>query len=309
MHVVVTCTDKKTLREPSALAVRSLPKGPPSVREKEWIRRLRNAPGETIAVRRLYLGNAWSITKSLEPESANVGVDLTLWVASAGYGILSMDAKVHPYAATFSHGSDSIGGEEAGKSWWKRLARWKIPGIGCRSFVELVAESSGRPVLIAASALRRRTDEEILAAMRDDLTAAARLSSPRKFGIISAGFRKVGELEPYIIPADSRFQRTLQGPTHSLNVAVLRHAVRTSERWYPDLAELRKQFGQELSSLPPMATYDRATQSDEQVQEFIRRETTLSPGIAMSPLLRRLRSQGLACEQSRFKKLYLRTLA
>jgi hypothetical protein len=302
MHVVVTCTDKKTVREPSELAVRTLPRGSPSVRAMEWIRRLQTSSGDRVAVRKLYLGNSWSIAKSLEPESDDVGIELSLWIASAGYGMLSMDSEVHPYAATFSHGPDSIGNEEAGQSWWKTLAQWRVPGVACRSFTELVAKSSGRPVLVAASA-------SYVAAMRDDLTAAAQLSSPSKFGIVSAGFRKIGELEPYIVPADSRFQRTLKGPTHSLNVAIVRHAVRASESWYPDVTELRAQFGRELKSLLPMAVYDHAAQSDEQVQDFIRRESALSPEISRTQLLRRLRSKGLACEQARFKKLYLSLLA
>jgi hypothetical protein len=300
MHVVVTCTDRKTARAPSELAVRTLPKGPTSLRATEWTKRLESSRTERIPVRELYIGNHWSIVKSLEAEAALVGVDLTVWVASAGYGMLSMDSEIRPYAATFSNGPDSIGNEEAGKSWWHTLTQWTIPGVACRSFAELLKGSLGRPVLVAASA-------PYIGAMQDDLAAAGQLSSRGKFGVIAAGLRKAGALEPYLIPGDSRFQRTLRGPTHSLNVAILRHAIRRSEQWYPDVAELRAQFELELKSLPPTATYDRAPQSDEQVQEFIRRETVLSPGIAQTQLLRRLRSKGLACEQSRFKRLYLST--
>src|SRR2546423_14228942 len=104
MHIVVTCTDTKTVSVHPSLTVRTLPTGPPSARVREWIGRLEGAPGERIPVRDLYRGNHWSIVKSLEAEAANVGVEATLWVASAGYGLLSMEAQVHPYAATFSKG-------------------------------------------------------------------------------------------------------------------------------------------------------------------------------------------------------------
>jgi hypothetical protein len=275
-----------------------LPKGAPAQRVSEWTRRLKTAPGQRIPVRELYLGNHWSIVKSLEAEATKVGGKLTLWVASAGYGMLSMDALIHPYAATFSHGRDSVGNAEAGRVWWQALTRWRLPGVRHRSFSELVESSPRRPVLVAASAA-------YVSAMRDDLEGAARLSTPDRFGIIAAGVRQLGELEPYLIPADSRFQHTLKGPTHSLNVAILRHAIRQSGQWYPDLGELRTRFARKLKSLAPMPTYDRSPQSDEQIKDFIRRETALTPGVKQSVLLRRLRSEGLACEQSRFKKLYL----
>jgi hypothetical protein len=228
-------------------------------------------------------------------------LDVRVWVASAGYGLLPIDTEVQAYSATFSSGLDSVGDSEAGRIWWKALSKWNGINVPVRSIEELARMPGGTPLIVAASAT-------YIAAMALDIAAAGRRLTPKKLGIISAGLRRGGELQPFVIPADARFKQRVKGPMQSLNAAILRYAIRRGAGWYPELTDLRAQFKNELESLPVLIPHKRGRQTDADVVEFIRAETAALPGIARGTLLRKLRSNGLACEQARFKHLYIRAL-
>ena len=51
--------------------------------------------------------------------------------------------------------------------------------------------------------------------------------------------------------------------------------------------------------------YDRKPLTDEEVKRFIRGKLRANPKARHSPLLRSLRESGQACEQKRFKNLFL----
>jgi hypothetical protein len=59
-----------------------------------------------------------------------------------------------------------------------------------------------------------------------------------------------------------------------------------------------------LSKQPPMEQYHRRVVTDEQVMKFIRLELNKNESPSRSLLLKKLRSSGRACEQSRFADLY-----
>ncbi len=55
---------------------------------------------------------------------------------------------------------------------------------------------------------------------------------------------------------------------------------------------------------PPLPVYDRRPMTDAQVRAYIRRELKREGTQAHTPLLRKLRDQGSACEYSRFSAIY-----
>jgi len=65
-------------------------------------------------------------------------------------------------------------------------------------------------------------------------------------------------------------------------------------------AQLRRLLGQQ----PPIQQYHRRTVTDEQVRKFIRFELNRNSSASRSLLLKKFRSSGRACEQSRFADLY-----
>src|SRR5688572_13168561 len=98
LTIVVTCTDRKSLRAPDATRVRSLPDGLDLPQRHEiWRERLRLS-GETRALTRLYAGEAWSRTPHLLAAARSAGFNPSLWVASAGLGLVPATCEAPAYS-------------------------------------------------------------------------------------------------------------------------------------------------------------------------------------------------------------------
>ena len=59
-----------------------------------------------------------------------------------------------------------------------------------------------------------------------------------------------------------------------------------------------------LSEQPDLVPYDREPVTDDEARQFIREQLHVDPKLKHTPLLRKLRDGGRACEQSRFARLY-----
>jgi hypothetical protein len=112
VNLVVTCTKKKT-REPGRdLMLRHLRGASTESRAAAWLERLERHTGERLAARDLYAGDHWSIARELDGSRLGRTSRVRVWVASAGYGLLSMDNPLQPYSATFAvNHPDSVVGK------------------------------------------------------------------------------------------------------------------------------------------------------------------------------------------------------
>lgn len=84
--------------------------------------------------------------------------------------------------------------------------------------------------------------------------------------------------------------------------------VRSVPRWDFSARVLRAHYGRVLASSAEAPTFDRERLTDEQVERFIRAEISRMPGLSCTRALRAMRDGGQACEQSRFKSIFHRTL-
>src|SRR6266545_805920 len=136
VHIVVTCANCKRYPVPAQLRLGDLQERRQGLRFAAWTRRL-DAEKPSIPAIDLYGGEHWQVARGIP---GVLGDSARLWVCSAGYGLVSADSFLHPYAATFAAGApDSVGetGTEV-RAWWRRLTDWPGPGIGQpRSFAEL----------------------------------------------------------------------------------------------------------------------------------------------------------------------------
>ncbi len=300
VHLVVTCANRKTRPVPSLLRLRQVAGRTPAARAAAWVAQLEGSAEATLPARELYAGEHWQIVRALEETAAMAGLNTSLWVCSAGYGLISVDARLRPYAATFAGGHpDSVGAHANNRSqWWAALAGWPGPALGApRTLRDLAGQEPHAVFLLALSST-------YLAACADDVQGAvARLASPEHLTVISAGVRASGPLAACLVPASARLQPALGGTRQSLNVRILAHLLRhpgdalTHTRIRGVLAEL-------LAAAPPLTRYARAPRTDAQVATFIRRRLTVDPGTTASRLLREFRDRGYACEQSRFAAVY-----
>jgi len=299
VHVVVTCTNRKTATVPAELRLGSLADSTAtSEAVGEWTARLSGPGGAAhLAAEDLYAGEHWAVARQLPVAAA--AHDTQLWVCSAGYGLIRARALIRPYAAAFSGHEDRVpGGADGARRWWQALAHWEGPEPGQpRSIRELAAAKPTASFILALSAA-------YLDACRDDIAiAAAKLHDPDRLLVISAGARGPGVLAGLMVPADARLQAVLGGTRQALNT---RTASRLLEAGITSRVKATRYMTKLLAGQPSVARYERKKLSDEEVITMITGRLARDPGMSASRMLREFRDAGYACEQQRFAALHHR---
>ena len=177
VQLVVACANRKTQPVPGSLRLRHIVGSSPAGRAARWIDQLERSTEPTVPARQLYAGEHWQVVRELESITAAAGVDASLWVCSAGYGLVSADAPLRPYAATFATGhADSVSADPGNRPrWWASLADWKGPVPSApRTLRDLACREPHAVFLVALSSA-------YLAACADDLLGLAR-SEERRVG-------------------------------------------------------------------------------------------------------------------------------
>jgi hypothetical protein len=307
INIVVTCTSRKTQDPLARLRVRNVRDKTIESRAVNWIERLRTNGNSRTGASQLYCGEYWSVVRSLPSVAQDSGVTPRIWICSAGYGLISPQSQIFSYSATFSpyerdsvtRGFDADARRIAARQWWRSISRWSGPsGTELRSLTAIARRYQNVPLLVVAS-------PDYLQAIDQDLTgAAAALSRPDLLLIVSAGTRTFGKLTDHLLPCDARLQWCLGGTRGTLNIRIARRLLQYMGRGRIGLDRQKIQLRRLLSKQPPIAQYHGRVVTDEQVRKFIRSELNKNDSPSRSLLLKKLRSSGRACEQSRFADLY-----
>jgi hypothetical protein len=297
MHVIVTCTNRKSRPVPDRFHLGSVPVADTDERAHNWICRLSDTSySPLVAARDLYAGEHWAVACSL-PDLAG-GKLIRLWACSAGYGLIPAEAPLRPYAATFTGGHpDSVpGGVDGATAWWHALSLWEGPSSSQpRSIRELAAKEPTASFLLALSAT-------YLDACREDIVAASNLvRDPDRFLVVSAGGRDRGLLTDFMAPADARLQALLGGTRQALNARIAAHLLSAG---IVSRAGATRHLNRLLAQQPSVPRYERKKLSDAEVLALIADGLARSPGASASRLLRQFRDAGYACEQARFGRLH-----
>lgn len=259
------------------------------------MRRLEGVKVEREPAAEVYAGQHWAAAK------AAGGLADSAWVASAGYGLIPFDAPVVSYSATFALGDpDSVvpprakAKPTAPSDWWEALAAWSGPVAGLPRRVAELADADGF-LLVAASVAYLR-------AMGRDLLAAAE-RAPGKVAVVCGGAGGHHPLAELLLPCDARLQAVVGGSLAALNARVALHLLRQPPvEW--TLTAARDRMAGLLAAAPPVVRPIRRGLDDEEVIAFIRRQLRTAPTASTTALLRALRGRGLACEASRFARLF-----
>jgi hypothetical protein len=297
IHVIVTCTNRKTRTVPAHLRLAQVRGTSASQRALEWVARLgKEQAGCGVLARDLYAGEHWTVARGL-PEYGDAHEKVYLWACSAGYGLIPASAPIHPYAATFATGhADSVPGDPA--AWWRSLSGWEGPQLGEPRTIRALTQACPDALFMLM------LSPPYLRACHDDIRAAAtKVIRPDRFMLISAGTRYPGDLGAIFLPADARLQSCLGGTRQALNVRVGERLLKEGIRSRIDAANYLSGL---LREQPPLTRYCRKKLSDEEVMSLIMDELARSPGASASRLLRAFRDSGYACEQGRFGELYRR---
>src|SRR5205823_1092943 len=122
----------KAVAVPPSLQLRSVPKVAAKERVQLWARQRDAAQAAASPAQGLYSGTYWANVRRLVEGAEDRGYRVSLWIASAGYGLVAGDEPVKPYSATFAPDSeDSVCCEGLSREvrvrhlreWWDGLSR------------------------------------------------------------------------------------------------------------------------------------------------------------------------------------------
>ena len=291
--VITICTHRKKARPPFAATAVSLPADSQGTVQSAWMEKIRALPPE-VPARALYAGRGFG----LAAEAAKIA-KAKLYILSAGLGLVAANRGVPVYGLTVSGGhAESVAarvtGEFDGVAWFSGLLR----GPYSNQWGDAAGHGSGR-VLIA---LTRPYAEMVGKSLSElDPSILARL---RIFGAsLSPALPAI--LRPALAPYDERLDAVLPGIRADFSQRALLHFVhsvagnRDAQDRDADYAAVETA----LEGVLPPDRLRRTRRTDEEIFQLILARLRSQTGIAR--ILRALRDEeGVACEQSRFARLY-----
>lgn len=286
------------------------------LRAQRWIELLEKSPFLAKNVEEMYRGAHWQHSRQAY-ESARLRFEPSLWVLSAGYGLIPAfkGVKIKPYQASFSQG-DAFEACESNavspphlknderlvyeRAWWRELSEWRKPfGEHPRSLPELFRQEGFDCALMIGS-------EYYLRVVEDDLIEAAhQLFHPERFVVVSAGvsdsMRK--RLSRHVLQFDSRMAQKLGGAMGSLNARMGAWLIGQADYAHFNLEALQALVDTELESIPRQLRPQRESMTAEQVRAYLRAQPDLH-SLSASQLLHRFRRVDLkAFEEKHFRRL------
>ncbi len=301
LHIIVTCTNRKRVKVDERLRASRLPIGPMSLRATEWAARIAEFASRSVPVRDLYCGEHWQQALHIVSRAAVRGWTPTLWVASAGHGLLSLEDRIPAYAATFApYESDAVSKVQTDAvSWWGWLCTWRRRnGVAASSIERLVAADPTADYLLVLSG-------SYLEALDEDLgRAAAHLARPESMVVVCGGAEGRFAGRSYVARPSARLQAVLGGARQALNVRTAAWLVGQLSPTDFGVSRAASLVGQLADTAPELVKHERLELNDAEVRAHIEAWREEEPGISASRLLRTLRDRGFACEQKRFGRLF-----
>lgn len=303
-----SCTMTKSLPTSALLSVSSLSRNADEKRAEQWHSRIDAWHGDRRRAMELYCGGCWSVVRSITERKAGDG--FRSFVVSAGYGLVSTEAFLAPYAATFALGQEDSVAVEKGKvgpienvAWWNQLCNWRPVGVtGVRSIYAAVKKWPHRVHLFALSPYYLDAISEDLARARQEL------ANPQNLIVISAGKKRHGELNSNVLSAPAHLQTLLGGSLVSLNVRLAAKVFNSIPAAQLCLDEVREFMASLSAQARPRDIPKRALMTDSEVVRFIKKSSKSTDARSYTTLLRSLRKSGRACEMKRFRELFRKSI-
>lgn len=306
VNVVVSCTNRKRFAAVPETCVRTAGGDDLGSRLMRWRKNLRSAAVEEHPANDVYMGDHWSVVRTIPDVARTAGLRVQLWICSAGYGLIRPETPIKSYRATFARGEDDYIGaglvedEHTLHRWWDGVCAYRFPmrNESPRTIAGIAAAFPHTPMLVALSA-------DYLSAVADDLGRVLALPYFRDhLAIVSCGTAQPhATWKHHLLPCDASLAFTLGGALTSLNARIARHLMRSVTKTELTIDALAS-VAASMNRSPGKAAPSRIPQSDTDVARFIRNAMAKSPPASKTRLLQQLRKRGQACEQKRFGAIY-----
>ena len=296
--VLTNCTNRKRGHVSRQLSARSLPKATYRQVSTEWASRLEAASQHYVADK-LYCGRA--VTETLQAASI---LNAEVVFLSAGLGVVPQTQQVPAYNLTSSPGLPNSIGPRLSEpyspaQWWQALQSAR----GVRNaLAHAIQEREPALVLTVLPASYLGMVGTELESLPAPMRARLRIIGPRRAEEVPVGLR------PHWLPYDWRLDSPktgFNGTTADFPHRALRHFVTElpANGISFSVEQHQKLVEKALSPFKPYVPTRGAPASDEEVLVVIRGLWEKFDG-NRSRILRELRANsGIACEQSRFRRL------
>lgn len=307
VNLIVSCTNRKRFATVPKTCMHTAGGKDLGTRLARWQRNLGSAVTGDHPAEAVYMGDHWSVVRTIPGVARTAGLRVQLWICSAGYGLIRPDTPIKSYQATFARGEDNYIGaglpenDRILQQWWEGVCgyRFAMQGDAPRTIAGIAAAFPRTPMLVALSA-------DYLNAVAEDLAHV--LAQPYfndHLAIVSCGTeQRHATWKHHLLPCDASLAGSLGGALTSLNARVARHLVQSATKTEMTIHALRD-ITLSINRIPAMSP-SRLPQSDERVAAFIRKGVAQSPRASKTRLLQEFRRGGQACEQKRFGAIYAR---
>jgi hypothetical protein len=273
-----------------------------------WQRNLRAAATRDHPADDVYMGDHWSVVRTIPGVARTAGFRVQLWICSAGYGLIRPETQIKAYQATFARGEDNYIGaglqedDHTLHRWWDGVCSYRFPkqSQAPRTIAGIAAAFPHTPILVALSA-------DYLSAVAEDLARVlARPYFHDHLAIVSCGTEQPhATWKHHLLQCDASLACTLGGALTSLNARIARYLVQSVAKTELTIHSLTR-LATAMNRSPAKAVLSRIPQSDTNVAEFIQNAMAQSPRASKTRLLQEFRRSGQACEQKRFGAIYAR---
>lgn len=290
--VIIPCSSRKRLEPEAQARAVSLPSVPQSELETAWLDRLRSF------VRPVAAGDLYSGRGALLGRQASRAASAPLYIASAGLGLVGAGVMVPAYGITAARrGEDSVSSRVLGRfdpgAWWSAVCK----GPMSTTLEHLLGDAGRGITLVALTGPYAALLGPSLAGLPDALVASLRIFGWRLQQVLPP------TLHGSIMGYDGRLEAALPGTQNDFAQRALTHFV---DRVLPlgdgDRERHRRRVEESLSGLWAPRRVARPRASDAELLDWLSRPEQAGGGIG--GLLRRVRDEGIACEQSRFSRLH-----
>lgn len=292
--LVTNCSARKSAVGAADLLHRNLARGPQSAVGERWLAALKRAPATTRA-RDLYAGRGVVRMQALADQ-----LGLPLYIASAGLGLVKSEERVPSYDLSVSADTPSavqrlIDHAFTARDWWANLSRSPY----ATPINRLFDESADHLICIAVS-------NSYVPLISDELARLdkARRDRLRLFGAADSKYQPA--LRPMLMPYDRRLDTLVRGSKVDFAQRAAEHfivALTTVKHFPTGVDEQRAWITATLGKVPIKALEKRQVVDDEKIMGLARKLS--AQGHSHTKALGILRKQGIACEQSRFRRLFI----
>jgi hypothetical protein len=290
--VIAPCSSRKRLESPTRARAVSFPISSQASLETAWLARVETFE-RVVAAQELYSGRGAALARRAAHKAS-----ASLYIVSAGLGLVAGSERVPAYGMTVTRrGDDSIPMRVAGRfdpsAWWSAVCSGPIS----TTLERVLTQSQGRITLLALTKPYAAMVGAALAALPEELAAGLRIFGWRLQDDLPASLHRS------VMNYDARLEASLPGTRNDFAQRAMAHFVDVVLPMGGEDSEAhRRQIEVSLAGLIAPERVARPRATDDEILNWFGQAAQAGGGVGR--LLRKIRDQGIACEQSRFARLH-----